>query len=54
MEELLATFMKLLNQIDWEGLLAMMQEGFAKIQESRIFDKIIAAITELLTDVTVI
>ncbi len=48
MEELLASFTKAISEIDWNGMFNMFKEAIAKIQESGIFEKIIAALTELM------
>lgn len=48
MEELLTAFTKAISEIDWNGMFNMFKEAVAKIQESGIFDKIIAALSELL------
>ena len=48
MEELLTSLAKALSEINWSGMFDMLKEATAKIQESGIFEKIIAAITELM------
>ncbi len=48
MEELLTAFTKAFSEIDWNGMFNMLKEAAAKIQESGIFDKMVAAFTEIL------
>ena len=48
MEELLTAFTKALSEIDWNGMLNMLKEAAAKIQESGFFDNMVAALGEFL------
>lgn len=50
MEELLTAFTKALSEIDWNGMLNMLKEAAAKIQESGFFDKMVAALGEFLSN----
>lgn len=54
MEQLLTDFTKALSEIDWNSMFNMFKEAMAKIQESGIFDKIVAALTEILKGTTTI
>ncbi|MBO5359419.1 MAG: hypothetical protein J6B25_01115 [Clostridia bacterium] len=48
MEELLTAFTKALSEIDWNAMFNMFKEAITKVQESGIFDKMVAAFTEIL------
>ena len=49
MEELLTSLAKAHSEINWSGMFDMLKEATAKIQESGIFDKIVATFASVLT-----
>lgn len=49
MEDLMTSLTATLGAVDWEGMFSMLKEAFAKLQESGIFDKIVATFASVLT-----